>query len=82
MILWKNLADLMETYLMTLVHPFRIHHQFRHALPLPGQGEERLEPLSLAESVGISWVFAIIRGLFKNRRPEFFPEGLPFLPKS
>jgi hypothetical protein len=72
MILWKNLADLFETYVMTLVHPFRIHHQFRHELPLPDQGDHRFEPLSLAESIGISWVFAIVRGLFKIFVLNFF----------
>ncbi len=65
MFLWKNFTDLFETYLMTLVHPFRIHQQYRHQLPLPNQEGHLYEPLSLAESVGISWVFAIIRGLFK-----------------
>ncbi len=65
MLFWKNFTDLFETYLMTLVHPFRIHQQFRHNLPLPNQDGHIFEPLSLAESIGISWVFAIIRGLFK-----------------
>ena len=65
MLFWKNFTDLFETYLMTLVHPFRIHQQFRHNLPLPNQDGHLFEPLSLAESIGISWVFAIIRGLFK-----------------
>ncbi len=65
MTLWKNISELLETYLMTLVHPFRIHQQFRHNLPLPNQDGHLFEPLTLAESIGISWVFAIIRGLFK-----------------
>ncbi len=65
MTLWKNISELLETYLMTLVHPFRIHQQFRHNLPLPNQEGHLYEPLTLAESIGISWVFAIIRGLFK-----------------
>jgi hypothetical protein len=65
MLLWRNFTDLFETYLMTLVHPFRIHQQFRHNLPLPNQDGYLFEPLTLAESIGISWVFAIIRGLFK-----------------
>lgn len=72
MILWKNVADMLETYLMTLVHPFRIHHQFRHRLPLPEQEGHLFEPLTLAESIGISWVFAIIRGLFKIVILNFF----------
>ena len=50
------MADILETYVMTLVHPFRIHQQFRHQLPLPGQDGYRYEPLTLAESIGVSWV--------------------------
>lgn len=69
---WKNMAELMETYLMTLVHPFRIHQQFRHNLPLPDQDGHLYEPLTLAESIGISWVFAIVRGLFKIVILNFF----------
>ncbi|MFL5786326.1 MAG: hypothetical protein ACJ76H_17035 [Bacteriovoracaceae bacterium] len=72
MILWKNMSELLETYLMTLVHPFRIHQQFRHQLPLPDQDGHLFEPLTLAESVGISWVFAIVRGLFKIVILNFF----------
>lgn len=72
MILWKNMADILETYVMTLVHPFRIHQQFRHHLPLPGQEGYLYEPLTLAESIGVSWVFAIVRGLFKIVILNFF----------
>ncbi len=72
MILWKNLGDIFETYLMTLVHPFRIHHQFRHHLPLPDQDGHLYEPLTLAESIGLSWVFAVVRGLFKIVILNFF----------
>lgn len=72
MTLWRNTIDLLETYVMTLVHPFRIHQQFRHQLPLPHQGGHLLEPLTLAESIGISWVFAIVRGLFKIVILNFF----------
>jgi hypothetical protein len=72
MVLWKNMSELLETYLMTLVHPFRIHQQFRHQLPLPNQDGHLYEPLTLAESVGISWVFAIVRGLFKIVILNFF----------
>lgn len=72
MILWKNMTDLLETYVMTLVHPFSIHQQFRHQLPLPGHEGHLYRPLSLAESIGISWVFAIVRGLFKIVILNFF----------
>ncbi|HXH30498.1 MAG TPA: hypothetical protein VNJ01_06780 [Bacteriovoracaceae bacterium] len=61
----KQLLQLLETYIMVLVHPFRIHQQFRHRLPLPDQNGYVYEPLTLAESIGISWVFAILRGLLK-----------------
>lgn len=72
MMAWKNMTALFETYLMTLVHPFRIHQQFRHQLPLPHQEGHLYEPLTLAESIGISWLFAIVRGLFKIVILNFF----------
>lgn len=68
----KSLSDLLETYLITLVHPFRIHQQFRHNVALPGNDGYLYEPLTLAESLGISWVFAIMRGLFKIIVLNFF----------
>ena len=61
----KQMIQLLETYIMVLVHPFRIHQQFRHRLSIPDQGGYVYEPLTLAESIGISWVFAILRGLLK-----------------
>lgn len=81
------MIDLIETYLMVLVHPFRIHQQFRHALPLPNQEGHLYEPLSLAESLGISWVFAVLKGLSKLVIMTFFlqsfmsmqSESFPFL---
>lgn len=68
----KSLYPLLETYLMVLVHPFRIHQQFRHNVSLPGYENHPLEPLSLSEALGISWVFAIIRGLAKLVLMNFF----------
>ena len=50
---------------MVLIHPFRIHQQFRHSLPLPGHEDYLLRPLKLSESLAISWLFAIIRGIGK-----------------
>lgn len=70
---------------MVLVHPFRIHQQFRYKLPLPNHDGYLYEPLTLAESLGISWLFAILRGLgriivlnfflqsFLNMQSEKFP---------
>jgi hypothetical protein len=68
----KYLSTLFETYLMVLVHPFRIHQQFRFNLPIPNHDGHLYEPLTLAESLGISWVFAIIRGLGKIIIMNFF----------
>lgn len=68
----RNLASLLETYLMVLVHPFRIHQQFRFALPLPNHEGHLYRPLTLAESLGISWVFAILRGLGRIIILNFF----------
>lgn len=83
----KTLQQLIETYLMVLVHPFRIHQQFRFRLPLPHHEGHLYEPLTLAESLGISWIFAIIRGLGKIIVINFFlnsflnmqSESFPFL---
>lgn len=83
----KNMSTLIETYIMTLVHPFRIHQQFRHQLALPNQDGYLFEPLTLAESLGISWIFAILRGLCKIIILNFFlqqfismqSENIPFL---
>lgn len=63
---------MIETYFMVLVHPFRIHQQFRHALPIPNHDGHLYQPLTLAESIGISWIFAIIRGLAKIIIMNFF----------
>src|SRR5688500_14563902 len=83
----KMLLPLFETYLIVLVHPFRIHQQFRHNLPLPGEDGHRYEPLSLAHALGISWIFAVIKGLTKIVILNFFlqsfismqSESFPFL---
>lgn len=68
----KNFIDLLETYLTVLVHPFRIHQQFRYNLPIPNQEGHLYPPLTLAESLGISWAFALIRGLGKILILNFF----------
>lgn len=68
----KSIIELMETYLMVLVHPFRIHQQFRYQVTLPGHENKIFEPLKLSEALGISWVFAIIRGLGKILLLNFF----------
>ena len=81
------MIELLETYLMVLVHPFRIHQQFRHELPIPNHGGKIYSPLTLAESLGISWVFAVVRGLTKIIFLNFFllsflsmqSESFPFL---
>jgi hypothetical protein len=61
----KTMFEMIETYLMVLVHPFRIHQQFRFNLALPNHDGHIYEPLTLAESIGISWIFAILKGLSK-----------------
>lgn len=68
----QKLVEIFETYLMTLVHPFRIHGQFRHSLPLPHHEGHLYRPLTLAEALGVSWLFAIIRGLGKILILNFF----------
>jgi len=68
----KSILELLETYLMVLVHPYRIHQQFRYHLALPGQENHLFAPLKLSEALGISWMFAIIRGLGKLLLMNFF----------
>jgi hypothetical protein len=83
----KKLVEILETYLMVLVHPFRIHDQFRHQLPIPNHEGHLYPPLTLAESLGVSWVFAVIRGLARIIVLNFFlgsllklqSENFPFL---
>jgi hypothetical protein len=83
----QNVVKMLETYLMVLVHPFRIHQQFRFNLPIPNHEGQIYEPLTLAESLGISWVFAILRGLARIIILNFFlqsfltmqSEQFPFL---
>jgi len=83
----KTLVEIFETYLMVLVHPFRIHDQFRHQLPIPNHEGHLYRPLTLAESLGVSWVFAVIRGLARIIVLNFFlgsllklqSENFPFL---
>jgi len=89
----KELARIFETYLMVLVHPFQIHHQFRHNVTLPGH-QERYAPLKLAEALGVSWLFAIFRGMgkilliniflysFFNTQIESFPFVRDFIVSS
>jgi hypothetical protein len=82
-----KISELLETYFMVLVHPFGIHHQFRHNVALPGHEGELHRPLTIAEAIGISWVFAILRGLLKLVLLNFFlqsflsfqSESFPFL---
>ena len=81
------MQDILESYFMTLVHPFRIHQQFRHQLPLPSQDGHLYRPLTLPESLGVSWIFAILRGLGKIILMSYFlkffvtlqSEEFPFL---
>lgn len=68
----QSAGQILETYIMVLVHPFRIHQQFRHRLPIPGTDGHIYEPLKLSEAIGVSWVFAVIRGLFKIVILNFF----------
>jgi hypothetical protein len=83
----KTMSQMIETYLMVLVHPYRIHQQFRFQLPLPNHEGHVYEPLTLAESIGISWIFAVLKGLTKIIIMTFFlqsfmnmqSENFPFL---
>lgn len=68
----KSLGELLETYFITLAHPFRLHQQFRSGIPFNHSDGHLYRPLTMAEGLGISWLFAIIRGLFKVIVLNFF----------
>ena len=44
----KSILELFETYLMVLVHPYRIHQQFRYHVSLPGQENHLFAPFQQA----------------------------------
>ena len=67
-----NIRQLFETYCMVLVHPFRIHQQFRHPVAMYEHEGVMYEPLTLAEALGISWIFSILRGICKILILNFF----------
>lgn len=83
----NSISRLFETYFTVLVHPFRIHDQFRHGVAIPYHEGHFYQKLTLAESLSISWVFAGIRGLFKIIILNYFlhsllsmqSESFPFL---
>ena len=83
----NNILSLFETYFMVLVHPFRIHQQFRYQVAMPHHDGHLYAPLSLAESLSMSWIFAIIRGIAKLLILNFFfqsflsmqSENFPFI---
>jgi hypothetical protein len=68
----QNLRNIIETYCMVLIYPFRIHQQFRYRLAIPGEEGHLYEPLKLSEALGISWILAILRGLAKLVVLNFF----------
>lgn len=66
----NSLKDILETYFTVLVHPFKVHGQFR--FQMASTSEYSLKPLSLSEAVGVSWVFNILRGFLKILILNFF----------
>ncbi|MFY7993552.1 MAG: hypothetical protein ACOVP4_09695 [Bacteriovoracaceae bacterium] len=61
----QQLLHLFETYLLPVVHPFRIHRHFHMNLPLPGREGERIGALNLSEALLFSWIFAVLKGLMR-----------------
>lgn len=59
----NSFRDILDTYFTVLIHPFKVHSQFR--FQMPSTSEFSLKPLSLAEAVGVSWFFCIMRGFLK-----------------
>ncbi len=61
----QQLLNLFETYLLPIVHPFRIHRYFHMNVPLPGREGEQVGTLSLSEALLFSWIFAVLKGLMR-----------------
>ncbi|HLW56528.1 MAG TPA: hypothetical protein VKY27_04030 [Bacteriovoracaceae bacterium] len=70
----NSFKDILETYFTVLVHPFKVHGQFR--FQMPSTSEFSLKPLTLAEAIGVSWVFSILRGFLKILILNFFIIGV------
>lgn len=66
----NSLKNILETYITVLIHPFKVHGQFR--FEIPSSSAFSLRPLTLAEAVGVSWVFSIMRGFLKILILNFF----------
>lgn len=59
----NSFKDILETYFTVLIHPFKVHGQFR--FQMSSNSEYSLKPLSLSEAIGVSWIFNILRGFLK-----------------
>lgn len=70
----NSFKDILETYFTVLVHPFKVHGQFR--FQMPSTSEFSLKPITLAEAIGVSWVFSILRGFLKILILNFFIIGV------
>lgn len=66
----NSFKDILETYFTVLVHPFKVHGQFR--FEMSSTSEYSLKPLSLAEAIGVSWIFNLLRGFLKIVILNFF----------
>lgn len=62
---FKKFISKLETYLLVVIHPFKIHQQFHSQIPLYSYDSSLQVPLTLAESLGFSWIFSFLRGLFR-----------------
>lgn len=59
----NSFKDILDTYFTVLIHPFRVHSQFR--FQMSSTSEFSLKPLSLTEAIAVSWIFSIMRGFLK-----------------
>jgi len=61
----QAMLNLFESYLLPIVHPFRIHRHFHMNQPLPGREGEQVQALNLSEALMFSWIFAVLKGLMR-----------------
>ncbi len=57
------MLEMFKVYLLSFIHPYKIHHFLRDEIPLPEDPNGDLPALSINEAIMVSWVFVIIKGV-------------------
>jgi hypothetical protein len=62
--MFRDSISLIETYLNIIIHPFRIHDQWRHSIPI-WSDPYQLPKITFPEALSISWFFWILGAIFQ-----------------